>query len=383
MIDYNTLEQDIDEIRQRHLKDLGDKDLKYLATLESKWSRNKEEGLRLIEESVSPVRFLEGVKKYSYGYVIESFVAHNILHCQYDTLSPDKYCSSLWHWPSPIDTQGWKREHNGQHHIHTNVVEKDPDLAHGILRTHHEIPWSFIHLFQMPIYFLGLYPTFNKNWNGIMLRYVENIRQKIFKSGNKGYGIMSEDRTLLTPTEAAQREKHTNATIKEWNEENIYGPARNSKSWTPKVALGLKMAEILTNYQIAMTIQPSHQAEEKYPQDYVPKSKGEWYFMQMETTRNYELEDQERLDYYGALNYQIEHHLYPDIPSWRYMDISREVKGVCKKHGILYREDKTRKQTYLRFVKEVLKYSIPDFFRHKLFGKSKLEKNPMKENTNV
>ena len=383
MIDYDAIERKVEEIREKHLDDLGEKDLDYLASLEEKWKKNKREGLRLIEESWTPWSFIKGVKMYSYGYVIESFVAHNILHCQYDTLSPDKYCSALWHWPSPIDTQGWKREHNGHHHVYTNVIEKDPDLAHGILRTHHEIPWSFIHLFQLPIYFLGLYPTFNKNWNGIMLRYVENIRQKLFKSGNKGYGIMSEDGDLLTSKEAARREKQTQRTIREWNEENIYGIARESSSWTPKVALGLKLAEILTNYEIAMTIQPSHQAEEKYPKDYTPETKGEWYFMQMETTRNYELDNQERLDYYGALNYQIEHHLFPDIPSWRYMSISKEIKDMCREHDILYREDETRRQTYNRFVREVLKYSLPDFLRHKMFGKSKLEKTLPKEEKNV
>ena len=38
----------------------------------------------------------------------------------------------------------------------------------------------------------------------------------------------------------------------------------------------------------------------------------------------------------GNLSFQIEHHLFPDLPSNRYAEARRRVKALCEKHGIPY-----------------------------------------------
>ena len=44
---------------------------------------------------------------------------------------------------------------------------------------------------------------------------------------------------------------------------------------------------------------------------------------------------------YGQLylNYQIEHHLYPDLPMARYREVQPKVRAVCEKHGVPYLQE--------------------------------------------
>ncbi|MCW6037268.1 acyl-CoA desaturase [Spirulina subsalsa FACHB-351] len=44
-------------------------------------------------------------------------------------------------------------------------------------------------------------------------------------------------------------------------------------------------------------------------------------------------------DYFGGLNYQIEHHLFPWVPISRYRGASPVVKAFCQQHGIPYHEE--------------------------------------------
>ena len=36
------------------------------------------------------------------------------------------------------------------------------------------------------------------------------------------------------------------------------------------------------------------------------------------------------------MNYQIEHHLWPDLPPSAYQRVQPKVKAVCEKHGVPY-----------------------------------------------
>jgi linoleoyl-CoA desaturase len=46
----------------------------------------------------------------------------------------------------------------------------------------------------------------------------------------------------------------------------------------------------------------------------------------------------------GNLGYQVEHHLYPDMPSSRYSEIAPRVRGICKRYGLPYNTGPLRKQ---------------------------------------
>jgi fatty acid desaturase len=46
----------------------------------------------------------------------------------------------------------------------------------------------------------------------------------------------------------------------------------------------------------------------------------------------------------GNLGYQVEHHLYPDMPSSRYGEIAPRVRDVCERYGLPYNTGPLSKQ---------------------------------------
>jgi len=52
---------------------------------------------------------------------------------------------------------------------------------------------------------------------------------------------------------------------------------------------------------------------------------------------------------YGWLNYQIEHHMFPDMTHLQYRKLQPLVKKVCEKHGVLYIQENAFWRTYKTF----------------------------------
>ena len=46
----------------------------------------------------------------------------------------------------------------------------------------------------------------------------------------------------------------------------------------------------------------------------------------------------------GNLSFQVEHHLFPDMPSSRYQQIAPRVKEICERYGLPYNTGPLRKQ---------------------------------------
>jgi hypothetical protein len=65
------------------------------------------------------------------------------------------------------------------------------------------------------------------------------------------------------------------------------------------------------------------------------ETKGGWYVRQLLGAANIEGSAFFHVAS-GNLGYQVEHHLYPDMPSTRYGEIAPKVKDVCKRYGLPY-----------------------------------------------
>jgi NADPH-dependent stearoyl-CoA 9-desaturase len=63
----------------------------------------------------------------------------------------------------------------------------------------------------------------------------------------------------------------------------------------------------------------------------------------------------------GNLCYQIEHHLFPDLPSNRYAEISRRVRALCEKYDLPYTTGPLLRQ-YLLTLRTIHKLALPDRF---------------------
>jgi fatty acid desaturase len=99
-------------------------------------------------------------------------------------------------------------------------------------------------------------------------------------------------------------------------------------------------------------------AEKFTKTDMVGESKGQWYLRQMLGSANFEGGPALRF-MSGNLCHQIEHHLYPDLPSNRLHEISVRVRQVCDKYDLPYTTGSFLLQ-YGKTWRTIAKLSLPN-----------------------
>jgi len=96
------------------------------------------------------------------------------------------------------------------------------------------------------------------------------------------------------------------------------------------------MADVLTSLHTFLVVGPNHTGEDLYRFDSAPAGRGERYVQQVIGSANYrtggDLNDFAHL----WLNYQIEHHLWPDLPMLKYREAQPKVRALCEKYGVPY-----------------------------------------------
>jgi fatty acid desaturase len=96
------------------------------------------------------------------------------------------------------------------------------------------------------------------------------------------------------------------------------------------------LADVVTNLHTFFVVGPNHTGEDLYRFDDAPANKAERMVQQVVGSANYrtggDLNDYAHL----WLNYQIEHHLWPDLPMLKYREVQPKVRALCAKYGIPY-----------------------------------------------
>ena len=99
-------------------------------------------------------------------------------------------------------------------------------------------------------------------------------------------------------------------------------------------------------------------AEKFTKTDMIGESKGQWYLRQMLGSANFEAGPALRF-MSGNLCHQIEHHLYPDLPSNRLHEISVRVRAICDKYDLPYTTGSFLVQ-YGKTWRTIAKLSLPN-----------------------
>ena len=334
---YDEIHQAFEAVKQKHRNDLGDKDVNYIKGIR-RYSRMFEFIGRALIWILPGPSALTGVPFLFLHRNLESIeIGHNVLHGQYDSFdSIPQFHSRKFRWKAPIDEAAWRQEHNGVHHVHTNVLEKDPDLNHGFLRTNSQTPHNTWHYFQLPIYLFVVYPGMLYNFDAQNFGANDKFRETRFPLGNTGYATFKNPDNL---TNKEIKKHHNRAVWRVWAKEYGLFPllALLTGSGFIKVFLCNLLTDIINNYWIALTIQATHLTEPLQPESAL-KNKGKWYVSQLDSSVNFKGSRKQSI-LWGHLNYQVEHHLYPDIPAYRYPDISLEVIEICKKYNLPYKSN--------------------------------------------
>jgi linoleoyl-CoA desaturase len=105
-----------------------------------------------------------------------------------------------------------------------------------------------------------------------------------------------------------------------------------------KVLLGNWLSEVMRDVYSAATIFCGHVGDDvaSWPEGTRAHGRGQWYAMQVEAASNFEVPLPISI-LCGGLDRQIEHHLFPRLPTNRLREIAPAVRRACEEHGVAYK----------------------------------------------
>lgn len=323
----------IDDIRRDAEAGLGGEDVDYIRRVRRTSIAAEVVGRVLICFSPDPVTFAAGVSALWIHQQLEAAeIGHTVLHGTYDQLpGAESFRSSTYWWDTPIDAECWRYGHNVRHHHYTNVAGRDPDIHFGPVRLTDRTPWSAKHRLQLPYLVFVVIPNFAffLSWHfaGIVDIYFGNgcAERYDFLPDRSLGSILSAHKKLLR--------KHLPYYAKEYF---LFPLLAGPFFW--KVAAGNWLARSLTDVYSALTILCGHVGEDvaTFPEGTRSGGRGGFYKMQVEATNNFEVPLPVSI-LCGALDRQIEHHLFPRLPPNRLREVAPRVRAACEAHGVVYR----------------------------------------------
>ena len=91
------------------------------------------------------------------------------------------------------------------------------------------------------------------------------------------------------------------------------------------------------------------------------ETRGRWYLRQMLGAANFTAGRAMAFST-GGLCYQIEHHLFPELPSNRHREISVRVRALCEEYGLPYSTASLPRQ-YFSTLSTIHRLAVPDGFQ--------------------
>jgi fatty acid desaturase len=336
------LGQELDELRNRVVADLGERDADYIRQI-ILWQRGLElSGRALLEFGFLPPAWLGGVAALSLSKILDNMeIGHNVMHGQYDWMKDPALDSKRFEWDTACPGDQWRYSHNYMHHTHTNVLGKDRDIGYGILRMSEDQEWRPRDLGN-PLW-AGLL-AFLFEW-GVAMHDLEVERIQT------GEIKLSEKRDILR----AIWQKGRRQVLKDYVAFPLLaGPG------APFTFAGNLTSNLVRNVWAFMIIFCGHfpeGVEEFSEEEVAEETRGGWYLRQMLGSANL---TGSRLFHIlsGNLSHQIEHHLFPDIPAHRYREIAVEVRKICERYGLPYNAGPLRKQ-FGSVVKKIFRLALP------------------------
>jgi fatty acid desaturase len=278
--------------------------------------------------------FLLGMAK-----IIENMeIGHNVMHAQWDWMRDPNIQSTTWEWDNVCPSDQWKHSHNVVHHTWTNVMGKDPDVGYGVLRVTEEQPWHPRYLTQ-PLGNFLLMVLFE--W-GVALHDLDIEK---LRTGEKK---LSSVRPLLRRV-AWKASRQLLKDIVLWPALGailMVLAARLVHADVGYAALlgfgfvvvGNSVANVVRNIWSNMIIFCGHfpSGVHHFTEAEVEgETRAAWYVRQLLGSANI---GGSKLFHIlsGNLSHQIEHHLFPDMPSNRYPEIAPRIRALAARYNLPY-----------------------------------------------
>ncbi len=339
---FEVFGKELDAIRQRVLADRGERDARYIRKIVKAQRRLEVAGRGLLFLGFLPPAWLAGTAALTVSKILDNMeIGHNIMHAQYDFMQDPAYNSKKFEWDHASTSKQWLHSHNYLHHTYTNVRGVDRDIGYGVLRMTDEQKWH-------PYYLL------NPLWAAMLATFFE-------------YGISMHDLEI----EKVWKGKKPRAEVLQWARDSwsklrkqllkdyvvfpvLAGPA------APWVLAGNFVANRARDWWTWGIIFCGHfpDGTQVFSKDYIKnETRGQWYYRQLLGSANIEGGKLFHI-MNGNLSFQIEHHLFPDLPAHRYAELSLEVKEICGRYGLPYNSGPFLKQ-FGTVVRKIFRLSLP------------------------
>jgi linoleoyl-CoA desaturase len=337
--------------------------------------------------------WLLGTASLSAAKILENMeIGHNVMHGQWDWMNNPEIHSSTWDWDTASTKEAWKHSHNYVHHTYTNIRGKDKDLGYEIMRIDPHQKWYPFYLAQ-PIYNVLLMALFewgvafhDLDFEAIRTgeKSKEQVREELKGIAGKARAQIVKDYIAFPALSAgimagvaagveAIRQRRTPAPKRRF----AAALRRSKPTASPRAAItdayvtefrrtfrstmwADVTANIVRNFWSNAIIFCGHFPDQTYTFDadeVSDESKGGWYVRQLLGAANIEGSPLFHVAS-GNLGYQVEHHLFPDMPSTRYGEIAPKVKDVCKRYGLPYNTGPFGKQ-WRSVQRTILRLAFP------------------------
>ena len=341
--DVDSLARELDAIRSDIEESRGERDARYIRRAIQLQRALAVGGRAVLFASRNKVAWGVGTAMLGTAKIIENMeLGHNIIHGQWDWMNDPEIHSTEWEWDTTSPSEHWKKSHNFIHHKYTNVVGLDDDIGYGIMRLTRDQRWEKWMIFN-PLINLTLGTLFE--W-GVAAHGLETTK---FRKGEKSKGEVLRDLKIIGRKVGKQVGK-----------DYIVFPALAGRNW--KHTMGANaVANLIRNYWSYMVIFCGHfpdGAEKFTKEEFDNETQAEWYLRQMLGSANFHAGPLMAF-MSGNLCYQIEHHLFPDLPSNRYAEISKRVQALCDKYDLPYTTGSLGRQ-YMQSFLTIAKLALPN-----------------------
>jgi linoleoyl-CoA desaturase len=309
--------------------DLGDRDATYIRSIIQFHRRLAALSRIVLMASRYKPAWALGTAGLSAAKIIENMeIGHNVMHGQWDWMNDPYIHSSTWDWDTASPASAWKHSHNYVHHTFTNVVGKDKDVGYEIMRVDPSQKW-YPHYLLQPFYNVVLMAFFE--W-GVA---VHDLDFEAIRTGKKPKSQVKDE--LKSIGRKARRQ-----IVKDY----IAFPALSGRKGFKATLVANFTANIARNVWSNAIIFCGHFPDQAYTfteEEGNDERPGAWYVRQLIGAANI---DGGPFFHFmsGNLSYQVEHHLYPDLPSSRYQEIAPRVKDICERYGLPYNTGPFSKQ---------------------------------------
>ena len=341
--DVEALGRELDQLRKDVEESRGAADEAYIRRVIALQRGLAAAGRTTLFASMYPPAWVAGTTMLALSKIIENMeIGHNVIHGQWDWMNDPEIHSSTWEWDMVCPSDQWKHSHNVVHHTWTNIVGKDRDVGYGLLRVTRDYRWKPKNLAQ-PLIYVVLASLFEY---GIAFH---DIDVSAVKKGKK------------TKARAKEQLKEMGRKIrKQVLKDYVLFPLLTGPAAVTTLTANVT-ANVVRNLWANAVIFCGHfpDGAEKFTLDeYERETHAEWYLRQMLGSANFH--GGKLMSFMtGNLNYQIEHHLFPDLPSNRYAEMSVRVREICDRYGIPYTTGPFLVQ-YGQTLRTMLKLSLPD-----------------------